>query len=314
MRAGGFVTESTTSLSVADATETPLAATALTEGLLAVSAGNPQPTLWLINISGRIVREIVLPHPLEASPIAIKAGIVLPLPGRLKIIPQNGGSPPEDYPAPLEQGKKPKWRHLVPLDDDEFLAVNDSGRLSRIQFRNSDVPHLAEVDSVNLPHPIDIAPIVADGRLFVADAAGQLTMSDLSNLEMLSEVKLDAPASNRLWFVDGSLLVESGRKSLQEFRVENGQLNPGWTLPLAGNSLAGAPLAIDGRLVVALKNGVVLSLNRLDGKVVDELAINQPLAMGLRKVGNLLVLPTIDGSLHRVGSALRAKRGRGTEQ
>jgi outer membrane protein assembly factor BamB len=311
---GGFVTESTTSLPVADTTETPLTATALTEGLLAISAGNPQPTLWLIDMSGRIVREIVLPQPLEASPIAIKAGIVLPLPGRLKIVLQNDGSPPEDYPARIEQGEKPKWRHLIPLDEDEFLAVNDSGRLSRIQFRNSDVPHLAEVNSVTLPQPVDIAPIVADGRLFVADAAGRLTMSDLSNLEMLSEIKLDAPASNRLWFVDGSLLVESSRKSLREFRVENGQLNPGWTLPLDGNSLAGAPLTIDGRLVVALKNGDVLSLNPLDGKIVDELAINQPLALGLRKVGDLLVLPTIDGSLHRVGAALRARQGRRTDQ
>jgi len=314
MKAGGFVTESTTQLPVAEATETPITATLLAEGLMAVSAGNPQPTLWLIDLSGRIVREIVLPQPLEAAPIAIKAGIVLPLPGRLKIVLQNGGSPPEDYPAPLEQEKKPTWRHLIPLDEDEFLAINDSGRLSRIQFRNSDVPHLAEVNSVNLPQPIDVAPVIADGRLFIADAAGRLTMSDLSNLETLSEVKLAAPATNRLWFVDGSLFVESGRKTLQEFRTENGQLNPGWTLPLDGNSLAGTPLTIDGRLVVALKNGTLLSLNRLDGRVLDELVVNQPLAIGPKKVGGLFVLPTIDGSLHVFDAALGDKPGRGTDQ
>jgi len=44
------------------------------------------------------------------------------------------------------------------------------------------------------------------------------------------------------------------------------------------------------------------------------LAINQPLAIGLRKVGDLFVLATVDGSLHRVGATLSARRGRRTEQ
>ena len=136
-------------------------------------------------------------------------------------------------------------------------------------------------------------------------------MSDLSNLETLSEVTLAAPASNRLWFVDGSLFVESGRRSLREFRAENGQLNPGWTLPLDGNSLAGAPLTVNGRLVVTLKNGALLSLDRLEGRVLDESVIKQPLAIGLKKVGSLFVLPTIDGSLHLFDGS---QPGRGTEQ
>jgi outer membrane protein assembly factor BamB len=296
---GRFVTQPTTTLPIPDTSAAPLMATQLTDQLLAVSSGLPEPKLWLIDQNGRVVRETVLPDPLETAPVALKTGVVLALPGRLKILLPDGGSPPEDYPAPLVQGKQPRWRHLLALDDDELLAINDVGDLSRIQLRQGDVPHLAVVDSIDLPQPVDVAPVVADGHVFLADASGKLTMLDASSLEVLSTVKLPVPASNQLRYADGRLFVED-REHLREYRIENGQLTSAWTFPLEGRTVIGTPLVRSDGLVVSLTDGTILWFTSQSRKVLSRIDVGQPLAGGLQSAGDLLIAPTIDGSLRRV--------------
>jgi outer membrane protein assembly factor BamB/TolA-binding protein len=303
LKAGGFRLDATDSLPLNEAAQSPIKTAVLSKDRLALHIGAPEPRLWVVHAVGRIVRTIDLPQPLEANPVLLDAGIVLPVPGRLMLVRSAGGSPVEDYPAPLEKGKKPRWAHLVRIDGDELLAINSLGRLMRIQFRASQVAHLAEVDRLELGRPIDVSPAISAGRFVVADAGGHLKVFNLATMDLLSEVELDAPASNRPWIVNDRLYVETVDHRLICFSME-GKLQQIWTLPLENSPLAGAPLAVGNQIVVARQNGEVWALDPTSGEIQNRLNVGQPASLGSQNIGEFLVLPTIDGSLHRIESVL----------
>src|SRR5262249_45696367 len=108
-----------------------------------------------------------------------KQGLILPQPGRLKWQSSAKDGPRvQDFLAPVEEGAAPQWRYLTALDDQEFIVCDAAGRLSRMQIRQDDVVHLAEAAKFQLPQPVDVASVMHEGDLWIADASATLYRLD----------------------------------------------------------------------------------------------------------------------------------------
>lgn len=300
VRAGGFGTSTTPALKLpADLTE-PLRATTLADGRIAVHCGGAQPKLWLVSATGQIERSLDLPAPLETHPVVLPRGIVLPLPGRLRLIPVDSDEGTvEDYIAPLGQNPPAAWAWLGVIDDTQLLAIDGTGRVLRIEARDSPVRHLFEVTGTSLGAAVDVAPILHDGQLLVA-AGRRLRAFDVSTLETLAETELPQPASNALWSIGNRLLVETGRDTLRTFDL-TADLKPGWTVPLAPSvGLPGPPLRLDNRLILAQRDGTLQTVDWEAGTPQQRQTFPLPLTGGPRQIGDVTVVPTLDGSLYRL--------------
>jgi len=303
-----FLLRADVDLKLPDSLEQPLHVSRLHDGRLAIRCGQPKPHLWLIDTKGSEEKNIELKQPLEANPILLSQGIVLPLPGRLKLISTNTDSPKiEDFISPLERQQTSRWKQLALLDQNQLIVLDSEQRLRRIQYRTEPVPHLAEVSSLELPHPVDVRFVVSNGKIILADAGRRLMLINASNLEILADTELKEPATNDVWLIDNKIYLETGRKHLHCFQLgENIQQQ--WSLPLENGHLAGRPLQIESDLILAAQNGSVLSLNIDNGKVINRLELEQPINLGPRRIGKQIVVPSIDGSLHRIETVLGEKK------
>ncbi|MGH7129432.1 MAG: PQQ-binding-like beta-propeller repeat protein, partial [Planctomycetaceae bacterium] len=274
----------------------PLRAVRFGEDRLAVHSGRDAPRLWVINKLGQVERQIELDGPLEADPVLLEAGIVLPLPGRLAMI-GRGSASVQDFPAPTDDDRPPaEWLHVAAADETQLIALDNLGRLLRVQYRAAPVRSLAPVTQRDLEQPAVAGFALHDGRLLIADVTGRLLVLDAVSLETLETVALDAPASNRPWIADGRLYVESGRSTLRCYEA-SAPLQELWSLDLEGSGLAGPPLAHDGQLLVARLDGTVLAVNPDSGEIEKRIEIGQTLAGGPQQIGQTLIVPAVDGSL-----------------
>ena len=305
---GGFDLSLTPQLNLPEDLREPLRATTLADGKIVVSSAGSPPRLWIVNAARQIERRLDLEQPLQAHPVALRDGLVLPLPGRLRLWSTSGsGARVEDYVAPVEMDQQPAWSHLLAADQEHVLAIDGGGRLARIQFRSAPVPHLFEVAAVDLGGPVDVAPTLHDGKLFVADGT-RLQALDAANLEPLGEIELDAPATNAIWTMGERIYVESGRRTLHCFELD-GEWKPVWSTALgtAGESLAGAPVLHADQLLISLQGGALWSLNPGDGTVQSRTPLPQPIERGPLPLGDHLIVAAADGSLYRVDPLLDEK-------
>lgn len=306
VEAGGFQTRPAAQLSLPESLNAPLRTAMLSDGRLAVAAGGESPRLWIVNQVGQIERQVELDGPLEADPAQFATGIVLPLPGKLRLIgPRSVDSRTEDYLAPIQKDQQPHWIHVAALDEAHLIALDDQGRLAKIQRQTAPVPNLTAVGTIQLERLVDVPFLVDDGKLMLADSAGRLQMLDGATFEPLSEVALESPASQAPWAVGDRLYVEVGGKQLNCFEIKD-KLKRLWNLSLDGVGVAGPPLLSKGALVVALQNGSLLNVNPDTGEVRRRLDAAQPLSLGPLQVGSMLVVPAVDGSVYHVESVLQA--------
>ncbi|HUG91733.1 MAG TPA: PQQ-binding-like beta-propeller repeat protein [Planctomycetaceae bacterium] len=316
---GGFLLTGSR-LQVSEETVEPLRARALDDGRIAVACGLPEPQFWIVNTVGQTERRVPLNAPLEADPAALAEGFVLPLPGRLHFVRRSAGPPVKDLLLPIgggaaaaDAGAAPAWKHVVAAGPDSVVALDGGGRLLRVQYRTAPTPHLFEVTQLTLDTPIDQQPVVHNNRLFLADAAGTLHVLDAATFDVQGEFELGAAASGPLWLAGERLYVETDEPELHCFELAP-EVKPLWTAPLGparaadggGNGLAGAPLAIEGGVVVACRDGRVRVLDGQTGAAEKQLDLPLPLDSGPLVFGAFTLVPTVDGSVYRVDvSAMR---------
>ncbi|MEX0700897.1 MAG: PQQ-binding-like beta-propeller repeat protein [Planctomycetales bacterium] len=302
---GGFIVRGTP-LDLPEDLAVPLRAVAVSGGRVAVHCGGDRPRMWLVNRIGQSeMKPLDLPAALETDPAALGSGIVLPLPGRLRLVNVTGDGAVQDFSLPIGQERPPRWKHLSTLSDDALLAIDEKGLVRRIELRPSPVPSLVEARTFQPGSPIDAAPTVHDGRIAVADAGRTLHLLDAATLEQLSETRLDGPATGAAWQSDGKVLMEIAGARLQCFDAA-GELKRLWSLPIESTHLAGPPAVEQGTIVAALQDGRVLAIDAVSGHVTRRIDLDQPLTDGPRRVGKFLVVPSLDGGLCRIDSILEA--------
>jgi pSer/pThr/pTyr-binding forkhead associated (FHA) protein len=301
---GGFLQTTFLQFSLPDDLTEPLHVTPLGEGRLGVYSGGATPTFWIVNPLGQIVRTVPLEKPLQTEPVVLGQEVILPLPGKLKMIGfSTSGTAARDYIAPVSQGKEITWSQLVGVDETHLLAFSSAKILQRIQFQSVPISSLREVTKRELPNPVDFKARVQNGRLIQADANGVLQMINASTLETVSEIRLDVPASNSLWLIGDKLFVELGHDRLQCYEVGS-EFKLLWSAPLEGPGLVGEPLASGNSLLIALQNGDALAIDIDSGNIKNRIRLEQPAGMGPQQFGKHVIVPSIDGSLYRVDSLL----------
>ncbi|HLQ44549.1 MAG TPA: PQQ-binding-like beta-propeller repeat protein, partial [Planctomycetaceae bacterium] len=262
--------------------------------------------LWVIGSTAQPQAEVALPQTLDCAPIRFAGGVLLPLPGRLKLAGRAGGPPCDDFLAPVKTADDAplrKWKHLVTIDADQLFVVDNVGKLSKLQYRTGDKCFFQTISSLDFPQPLDVPPTLHKDRLITADAQGTLRVLDVTAMETRAEVALGAAASKPLWVAGPLLLAEVGRQKLVAFDIAQPK-QPLWTLKLDGNGIVGSPLLIDDALIAVQQTGDVLRIDPKTGLVANKLSLGQIATHGPIRLGNLLVVITADGSLNHVESLI----------
>ncbi|NOX53808.1 MAG: PQQ-binding-like beta-propeller repeat protein, partial [Planctomycetes bacterium] len=298
---GGFRVRADAQIQYPEDLAEPVRAVVLPDGQIVVACGAPEPTLWLLNAQGQVRREIPLDEPLEADPIPLGRGLVLPFAGKLGYQgTETRRSRVEGYTAPVkDQEKAPRWVGGAFVDQAETVIADSQGTVLKIQYRTSPQPHLYAAAKWSAGAPIDVPPAAYRDWIIVADSTGRLRLLHRSNFEPLGEVKLPAAVSGRLHLVEDRLLIEIGQTQLLCFRLGR-ELKQLWAMPLKGQGLADRPLLVDGQMVFAERSGRVCRVQPETGKVTAETMIDQAIDRGPRQLGNDLFVATIDGSLYRI--------------
>lgn len=301
---GGFRARSEQQLKLPENTLDPLQATALAEGRIAVWTNGADGKLWVVGPSALPQAEVALPQPLECAPLRFAGGVLLPIPGRLKLGGRTGGPACDDFLAPVntkDDGTVRKWKHLVAIDDDKLFAFDSTGKMLKLQYRTGDKTFFQTISSVDFLQPIDVVPTIHNGRLLTADAAGKLRVLDVTAMETRAEIDLGGPASKPIWVAEPLMLVEVARQRLIAFDAAQPKQSL-WTCNLDGVGLVGSPLLIGNVLIVVQQSGDVLRIDPKTGKLEQKTSIGQIATQGPFRLGNLLVVCTADGSLQHIES------------
>jgi outer membrane protein assembly factor BamB len=293
---GGFDTQSLGQLPVPEGLASALSATRLSDGRLAVWCAGDEPRLWLPGSDG-MSREQKLPGPLQAAPVRLGGGLLLALPGRLRLSGRAAGDRAvEDLPAPIGHDEPPRWVSLTALDESQAVVLSELGRVARVQFGTAPVPHLEEITHWDAGSPVDLALALDAGRLFLIDSTSRLVVLAASSLEPLAQVVLDASPAARPRPAGNLVLVELKTGRLVAFDVE-AKLAKKWEVALNGAVLTGDPLVAGEELVIALSDGRVFWLDAAGGAISRTVELGQPLTFGPQLWGESVVVGSLDGTL-----------------
>src|SRR4029077_1190711 len=124
----------------------------------------------------------------------------------------------------------------------------------------------------------------------------RLVMLTAVSLEPVAHVALEGSPAGRPRAAGPLVVVELKTGRLAAFDIA-AKLEQRWELPLDGGWLTGDPLFERGRLLVALTDGRVLTVDAQSGQVIDKLDLGQQLSFGPQKWGVNTVVGTLDGSI-----------------
>ncbi|GIS61344.1 MAG: hypothetical protein CM1200mP2_35690 [Planctomycetaceae bacterium] len=148
--------------------------------------------------------------------------------------------------------------------------------------------------------------------MVLATSDRKLQLLGAADLQVVASVDLPAAATAGPWVVGKRVLVETGQNQLVCLDpAEN--LKVLWTAKTNGQSVAGAPLSVEGRLLVAFDDGRVVVVNSADGQFGRSVELGQPVALGPRVYGKKILVSSIDGTLYRIESLLAAETASGGE-
>ncbi len=301
LKQGGFDLKAATELELPAGVKQPLRASRLHDGRIAVAASGETTHVWIVNGSGQADALFKLGNEdvVEANPVLFDDGLVVPLIGRLKLLPLGSNKKAvQDWLAPAGEQPAPHWRFLTRLDGNELIACDETGLLTRIQLRATDVPHLAGASKLQLAQPVDVAPGLRGEAFFVADASGAVKQLNARSFDIDGQRTFESPVRG-VWSVGESLLVWSGDEKLHAV-TPGRELPERWSLALTNRRPAGAPVEWSGRIWVACRDGLVVALEPATGVESQRIELPQTLSLGLRVIGDDLFAVACDGSLYRL--------------
>ncbi len=135
---------------------------------------------------------------------------------------------------------------------------------------------------------LNLVPAYLDGRLYVADADGQVSALDAATGRTLWSVKLDAPLSGGPGVGEGLVVIGTTDAEVIALAQSDGGLK--WRAPVSSEVLS-TPAVAEGRVVVRTIDGKVDGLDATDGKRVWRYERQIPV-LTLRGTGS----PVLSGS------------------
>ncbi len=306
LRQGGLDLKAAVELEMPAGINRPLVTSQLHDGRIFVAADGAATQVWVVGPGGQLelITKLGKSDSVQAGAILLDEGLVIPVSGRLKLIPLTSSrKATQDWLIPADGKSAPACRFLVRLDGDELLAGFEDGLLTRIQVRTTEVPHLAEAAKRQLAESIDTPAGLRGDNLLVADTVGNVLLLNWRTFDQEGKRQLPAPIRGT-WPLENSWLVWSGDSKLN-LLTDGRDLPVRWSFDLKELSIAGEPVQ-DGDLIwIACRDGTVIGVNSQSGAETRRLRVPQSLTMGLKKLDDRWFAVACDGTLYRLNLAER---------
>jgi outer membrane protein assembly factor BamB len=278
----------------------------LGDGRLAFASRPPDVRLAVYDPSAREILRLTTPKiaaGLACTPVRFQQGLLLPCTdGRIYLIdPASGQELARPAQPPLAPGSTVKWLQpsLLP-GGNRFVAADDRRRLYVVEWQPSPEPHLEVVETAEVEVEL-VTPMVVAGEKILCGARGRsddsLVSFSLTELKQADELKLEGRIVWGPEVVGESTYVATDRGGLVCASADCRQV---WQAPLANAWPAGAPIADDLGLVIALDDGQVRRLDLKSGSPLGEFNLAQPLSGAPVPFAGRLLLTGRDGTLYVV--------------
>jgi outer membrane protein assembly factor BamB len=239
-----------------------------------------------------------LPFAAAAAPVALAGNLLVPtLAGEVVVRNVQGGPALEPFQPKLAGGTQISWLRPTVTPGGDILLADGAQRLYRLVVQQQPRPHLESKATADLARPIATSIAVIEQTVLAGDVNGRLLNFALADLKPGNESELGSPIAWGPVAVGECVLVSTRANELYCF---DGQPAKRWQVPLPYGPLAGDPVLLEGKLVLASTRGVVWSIDPANGQEASRVELNQPLASAAIPVGAHLILAGPDGVLHRI--------------
>jgi outer membrane protein assembly factor BamB len=275
------------------------AAVDLNSGRGAFCAPGESNHIALYDPANERVRWTKLPGPLACRVTPLGEGLLAPLEmGQVFYLnPHDGQSLASPFQPRLQPRTTVEYKPAASVDSTgrQFVITDGHEKIYLVALNDDPQPHFQAVAEANVgPFPIR-SPVFVLGDV----ALGMTTESDivqfrLPSLETAGETDVPGDVA---WgpFVAGNQLVLATADGQLIAISAQGEI--AWSTPLEAADLAGPPLAVEGGILLAYRNGTLERRSTSDGKPQAKIDVRHPLAAGPVEFQGRVVLTANDGTL-----------------
>ena len=245
------------------------------------------------------LRRKTLAQAVAAQPAAFGEGLLVPAKiGQVLLIdPDTGRNLIEPFQPIVEVGLDVAWTEPAVFADKQALISDGADEAIPPGGCRLAAPHLEAAATVDLAVPLVSTMAVAGDFAYGVDTGNRLISFRLPDLAPAKDWPLDARAVWGPLRVGNHVLVAtlSGQLSCVD-----GAGELAWQVPLGPGCVVGSPLESRGEIVAGSTTGTVYRIAPDSGKVLTEVALGQPLALGPVRWHDRLLFAGSDGTLHVV--------------
>lgn len=233
-----------------------------------------------------------LPGKLSAPPTLFAGGWLAPIDlGQVLLLDASGEPQAVPFQPTIELGSATNWLPVTVGEVDgkpAALVASRQGAVHRLVVDNRGIaPRLVAAASLKIPETtLGASPVMAGEFIAVATQKPELIVYSL-DLQEIARVPLAAPAIWGPHSVDQStatILVGTADGQLKSIDLTAPE-QPLWQTTLATNQLIGSPMLSDGALLLASRQGDLLSLDPASGELTARYDLGQPLLTAMNIAG-----------------------------
>lgn len=245
------------------------------------------------------VRRTNLPGNLACAMSPLGEGVLVPLEmGQVFFLSPADAQPlAAPFQPRLEPGVKLPYQPAAQADDAgrQFVITDGNEKIYLVELAESPQPHFNTVTEKPVGAFPIVAPLQVMGQTVFAVCDGGLVIRfSLPALASAGETDLPGDVTWGPYPVGNLLLVATAEEQLIAVH-EDGSI--AWADTVKEGELAGPPLAIADRVLLAYRKGTLERRRLADGKVAGRLDVEHPLAAGPVLMLNRVVLTAHDGTL-----------------
>ncbi len=265
---------------------------------LSTASGSKQIIVYDPQQTQNRFQRCALPYPLACLPVAFGGGLLAPCRiGQVFLVdPLSSANLMEPFQPRLEAGEKLNWHRPAVADGDTIIMADGAKRLYRLGVKKTPKPHLVALAQVDLDEEIVSSPAVIGTTAYIADAGDTLSAFELPELNRGKQWPLSGKCTWGPTRLGDCVLAASE----DELFCLSADQKLRWRIELPHGRLVGAPLALDGKYLLATASGVVWAADPATGKELAKLELGRPLSTGPVAVADQLLLGGQDGSLYRI--------------
>ncbi len=247
----------------------------------------------------RLLQTTVPPDTAAVPPVAFGGGLLIPqIDGQVSLVdPVTGAERLHAFHPEIAAGSKSQWVLPAVLGDGgEFAIADNRRRLYRVAVKNDPEPHLAEMQNVDVKDPL-VGRLASVGQVCygVMRSGGDdlVACFTLPNLTAAQQWPLEGRVTYGPERVGDVVLVASD----EQMMCVDADQKQRWVVSLEHGALAGPPVMDNSSLFVAFIDGTVASMNAASGEVTASLDVGEPLASGVIRFGDQLLVATRSATL-----------------